>query len=123
MKQFRYLNIVISVFILCVCMYTRVHACGCTHGTVCMRRPEDNFQDSIFSFYYVGPREPTQVVRLCNRFFLRLSNVAWCISQGSLVEKNGQNESIYLPSYVCIHHLCMYVCRRFIKMVYRLWSS
>lgn len=34
-------------------------------------RSEANFQESEISFYHVGPRDGTQVVRLGGRYFLR----------------------------------------------------
>jgi hypothetical protein len=60
----------------CECIYTHVCACVSSSVHVCMHEkavnthtwmPEDNFQESAFSFHHVSPRDGTQAVRLTDR--------------------------------------------------------
>lgn len=38
--------------------------CGAQVCHVCMRKPEDNLSELVFSFYHAGPSDPTQVTKL-----------------------------------------------------------
>lgn len=63
----RYLNYFNSVF--CVC----VHVYGWACAMACMWRPEDNYQQSVLSFYHMGPWDWTWVIRFGSRSLYLMS--------------------------------------------------
>lgn len=49
---------------MCVCVYMFVCMCEGTCATECMWWSEGTLLESILTFYHVGPRDQTQIVRL-----------------------------------------------------------
>ena len=61
---------------MCMCVHAHAHthesARGC--ATVHLCRSEDELEESVFSFhFYVGPRDPTQIVSFASSGDKRLS--------------------------------------------------
>lgn len=46
--------LLICLIYVCTCIFVQMCVCGCAHATVCMRKSEESFQNSIFFFYVWG---------------------------------------------------------------------
>lgn len=87
-SQGQWLNPLVSsviVFLLkvtCICLLVCLFICLflCDHSCVCAKafvwRSEENLQGSVLPFHHVGPRDQTQVTRLCGNDFDVLSHLA-----------------------------------------------
>lgn len=61
----------LHLFFVCV----SIRGCACTH-THSIRRPKDNLEELVISFYHVGPGNQMQIIRPGGKYLYLLSRLA-----------------------------------------------